>query len=96
MGAALDEATLIEHQDLVGGFGGGESVGDGDRGPSAGEAGDGPSQLHVEGGVDRRRGLVEDSQEGSEGRASGPGYPGRGGSEKGALWRAGRSLRRGA
>ena len=55
----------LQDQDQVGVLGGGQPVGDGERGPALGESLDGVAQRHLGGRVDRRGGLVQDQAAGS-------------------------------
>ena len=64
MRAALDDPALVDDDHLVGALGGGEPVGDGDRGAPAHQPLEGAADPHLEGRVDGAGGLVEDQQVG--------------------------------
>ncbi len=60
MGASLHQATMVEHEDFVGGLRSGKSMGNGDRGSPGGEKLDRSAQRHLEIWIDRGGRLVED------------------------------------
>ena len=62
--AALDDAAAVDDDDLVGVLGGGEAVGDGDRGAPAHQPLQRQADPHLERRVDGRGGLVEHEQVG--------------------------------
>src|SRR5699024_11746105 len=64
VGAALDDASGVEDQDPVGGLGGGQTVGDGHGGATAGEPVQGALDACLCVRVHRGGGLVQDEQVG--------------------------------
>ena len=65
MGAALDDAAVLQDEDEVGGADGGEAVGDHDRGPAGEGLGQGGLDGGLGGGVEVGGGLVQDDDAGA-------------------------------